>query len=303
MKKLVVPIVLIIGIVFVLHLSLANAAEKVQVVVSIPPQTYFVKQVGGDLVDVMSMLPEGASPHTFEPTAKQMKLLSQADMYLRIRVEFENAWWEKFLASNPDMYVVDSTVGVDFIEGHAHHHAEEGEEHKGESHEEAEEHHARDPHIWLSPKEVKIQTEAICEGLIHVDPANKATYIANKDAFLNTLDELDHEIQGKLANLTTRKFMIFHPAWSYFARDYNLEQLPIEIEGKEPSVAEMTALMKLAAEEQVTVIFVQPQASLRSADIIANQIGAKVEILNPLAANWLENMRHVTDVLATTLSQ
>ena len=97
--------------------------------------------------------------------------------------------------------------------------------------------------------------------------------------------------------------MIFHPAWSYFARDYDLEQFPIEIEGKEPSAKEMTELMKLAKDEHITVIFVQPQTSRRSADTIATQIGAKVEILDPLAANWLENMCRVSNILAETLSE
>jgi zinc transport system substrate-binding protein len=236
-----------------------------------------------------------------------MKQLSNADMYVRIKVEFENAWWDKIMAANPNMYVVDSTEGVKYIEGHAHqHHEEEGEEqeHEGEHHEEEADHHdhyGRDPHIWLSPRMVKIQAENIYQGLIAVDPEHKDVYTANKETFLNTLDRLDADIQAKLANLKTRKFMIFHPAWSYFVRDYNLEQIPIEVEGKEPSAKEMATLMKLAKQEHVTTIFVQPQTSRRSAETIATQIGAKIEVLDSLAADWLENMQRVTGVLAETL--
>ncbi len=301
MRKKRLLFMVIVGGLFVLQLSAVNAAEKVQVVVSIPPQTYFVRQIGGDLVDVISMLPEGGFPHTYEPTPKQMKLLSKADMYVRIRVEFENAWWEKMLAANPDMYVVDSTVGIDFIEGQAHdYHKDADKSHKQDADEIAQ---RRDPHIWLSPKMVKLQGETICEGLIYVDPKNKATYTTNKEAFLKALDDLDRDIQEMLANLKTRKFMVFHPSWAYFARDYNLEQIPIEIEGKEPSAVEMTTLMETAKDENIRVIFVQPQTSRRSVEIIAKQIGANVEILNPLAINWMENMRTVAETLAKVLGE
>jgi zinc transport system substrate-binding protein len=328
-----------------------HALEPLQVVVSIPPQTYFVKQIGGELVEVMSMLPEGGLPHTYEPKPQQMKQLNNADTYIRIKVEFENAWWDKMMAANPNMHVVDSTEGVEYIEGHAHeHHEEEGEEHEhegehhedegkkhkheGEHHEDEEEkhehegehhedegekhehegehheeeaghhdHHGRDPHIWLSPRMVKVQAENIYQGLIEIDPEHKDSYTANKEAFLSMLDNLDAEIQAQLTDLKTRKFMIFHPAWTYFARDYNLEQIPIEVEGKEPSAKEIADLMKLAKQEHVTTIFIQPQASRRRAETIATQIGAKVEIHDPLAANWLENKQRVTGVLAKNLSK
>jgi zinc transport system substrate-binding protein len=322
MKKYLYVLTLLVMMFTVTMVSLAEASEPLQVAVSILPQVYFVKQIGGDLVDVLCMLPEGGMPHTYEPTAQQMKLLSQADIYVRIKVDFENAWWDKMEMANPDMSVIDSTKGVDAIEVGAHHHHHESEEHehdaehheeKGEKHEhegahheeEADhhEHHGRDPHIWLSPRMVKIQAENIYQGLLELDPDHKDTYSANKEALLRTLDSLDAEIQAKLANLKTRNFMIFHPAWTYFARDYDLEQIPVEVEGKEPSAKEMAELMKIAQKEHITVIFVQPQTSRRSVDIIAKQIGARVEILDPLAADWPENIRHVTNILAETLSE
>lgn len=281
-------LMLSVGILLVWQSLYANATDKVQVIVSIPPQAYFVEQIGGNLVNVMSMLPEGGFPHTYEPTPEQMKLLSKADLYVRIKVEFENAWWNKIFAANPHIHVVDSTVGIDFIE-----------EHEDAAHA----HHGQDPHIWLSPKLVKIQVEGIYEELIQVDSENKRIYTANKNAFLKALDELDKDIRGKLANLNTRKFMVFHPSWAYFARDYNLEQIPIEIEGKEPSAAEMTTLMKMANAEKIRVIFVQPQTSKRSAEILARQIGAKVKSLDPLAQNWMKNMRIVAETLAEELNE
>lgn len=312
MKKFYVLCVLLVGICCAFQgAPPASASEPVQVVVSIGPQRYVVQQLGGELVKVTSMLPEGSFPGIYEPTNQQMQDLSKADLYVRIKVPYEIAWWEKMEAANPDMFVVDSTEGVAFIEAGAHHH-DEGEEHEHDAehqakeeqhHDHESEHHGRDPHIWLSPRMMKIQAENIYQGLIAVDPENKDTYSANKAALLSTLESLDAEIQAQLADLKTRKFMIFHPAWSYFARDYDLTQIPIEIEGKEPSAKEMTELMKIAKEQQISVIFVQPQTSRRSADIIAKQIGARVEILDPLAVDWLENMRRVTAILAETLSK
>ncbi len=296
MRKLCFLVTLFVAMLVVFqHSSLTVAAEKVQIVVSIRPQIYFVKHIGGNLVNVTSILSEGAFPGVYEPTAIHMKALSSADMYVRIRVPYENAWWEKMLTVNPDICVVDSTEGVDVINNYAQRQYEEEKE--------KHEHHGRDPHIWLSPKQAKIQAENIYHGLIAVDPENKSAYTTNKETFLKTLDELDNEIQRQLANLSTRKFMIFHPAWSYFARDYNLEQIPIEVEGKEPSAAEMMEFMKIAEKEHITTIFVQPQTSRRTADIIARQIGAGVEILDPLAADWMKNMRHTAKTLAEALSK
>ena len=304
MKKYIFLCLLCIVTTALTVVSSAHASVPLQIVVSIRPQLYIVRQLGGELVNVTSMLPEGAFPGIYEPTNQQMQDLSHADLYIRIKVPYEIAWWEKIASANPNMYVVDSTEGVDFIEGSSHEHHEDDEdthEHEGEQHEQDAERHGRDPHIWLSPRMMKIQAENIYQGLVAVDPEHKDSYTANKEALMNELEGLDAEIQGKFANLTTRSFMIFHPAWSYFARDYDLEQIPIEIEGKEPSAREMTDLMKLAKEEKVPVIFVQPQTSRRSADIIAKQIGARVEILDPLAVDWLENMRRVSDLLAETL--
>lgn len=294
MKKYTILSVILLSV--LLSLPLVSAADKVQVLVSIPPQTYFVQRIGGELVEVASMLPPGAFPHTFEPTAKQMKALSQAELYVRIQVEFEQAWWDKIVAANPGMSVVDSTQTIDWLEGTAHHHEEGTEEAKDEH-----EHNGRDPHVWLSPAAVKLQTEAIYQGLIHVDPVHKDTYLRNKEQFVADLEALDQEIRQILAGLKNRTFMVFHPSWAYFARDYQLQQLSIELEGKEPSAAEMAQIMKTAQAQNIRAIFVQPQTSKRSAEIIASQIGAQVKVLDPLAADWLENLRRVAQTLAESL--
>ena len=294
MKRLLLMFLMIVG------MSSNVAAEPLRVMVSIQPQVYFVKQLGGELVNVTCLLPAGAFHGMYEPTAAQMKDLSQAALYVRSMLEHELAWWDKIQALNPRMIVVDATQGVELIEGHAHHHGEA--EAETEAHHEGEEEHGKDLHIWLSLRNATIQAENIYQGLIAADPANRDAYTANRDALMQKIEALDREIQAKLANLKTRTFMVFHPAWGYFAKDYNLEQIPIEVEGKEPSAAEMAQFITLAQDEQVKVIFVQPQTSRRTADIIAQQVGATVELLDPMAEDWLDNLRHTADALANALN-
>ena len=247
--------------------------DKVQIVVSILPQVYFVEKIGGDRVIVSIMVPPGASPATYEPKPKQMKELTRASMYVRIRVPFENAWMDKFSAANKDMLIVDSTRGIERIGG-------------------------KDPHIWLSPRLVKIQAENIYKGLVQINPENKKAYTQNKEEFLKEIDTLDRELAQTFTKIKGGKFMVFHPSWAYLARDYGLEQIPIEIEGKEPSAAEMTNLIKNAKTNNIKIIFVQPQFNSNSARTLARQIGGKVVFVDPLAEDWANNLRVVAKIFA-----
>jgi len=294
---------------FFQNMPLSDASAKTRVAVSIPPQIYFVERIGGDLVDVMCMIPKGASPHIYEPSPMRMKLLSGADMYVRIRIDFENAWWEKIAAANSRMLAVDSTRGIELLDENVHqqikseHNAGNGGIGKDASQGGKGIWNDRhNPHIWLSPRMVKRQAENICQGLIKIDSEHRKTYKSNKEDFIRSLNILDNEIRTKLADLKTRHFMVFHPTWSFIAKDYDLEQISIEIEGKEPGAREMVRLAKIAAEKNISVIFLQPQNSRRTADAIARHIGARVKILDPLAADWMKNMRRVADVFAETLS-
>ena len=276
--------------------ALLQAGEPVRVIVGIDPQLYFVKQLGGELVTVTSLLPSGSFHGVYEPNAAQMKKLSEAQMFVRSRVEYEEAWWSKIQAANQEMLVVDATAGIEFLKGHHHHDEQDAEEDETKE-------AGDDPHVWLSPRLAKIQIEHIYEGLITVDPENEAAYASNKHGLLKAVDELDRKIRAQLAELDTRTFMVFHPAWSYFAAEYALNQIAIEGEGKEPSAAELAEFIKIAQEEQVKVIFVQPQTSSRTANIIAKQVGARVELLDPMSADWLKNLRRTAEALSSALGQ
>jgi len=257
--------------------------DKIGVVVTILPQADFVENMGGDKVDVTVMVPPGADPHTYEPTPSQLMKVSKAKMYAKVGsgVEFELAWMDKIIEQNKAMLVVDCSKGIQMMEMEEHH-GDEGD---------AEHHQGEDPHIWLSPKNAKLMVENICSGLVRVDPQNEAYYTRNRDEYLAKLDTLDKDIQEGLSSLRNRCFIVFHPAWGYFARDYGLEQIPIEIGGKEPSAKDIANLVQEAKEQDIKIVFASPEFNPKSAEVIAKEIGGVVVFIDPLAKDYIKNMR------------
>ena len=300
----------------------AIAENKLSVFVSIAPQKYFVQQIGKDLVDVHVMVQPGADPHTYEPKPKQMVAISKAKLYFAVGIEFEEANLDKITATNPNLKVVHTDQGIDKIamEAHHHHDEEHAEEHGDSDHHEAEhdhekdEHHGEaehdedhdehaglDPHIWLSPPLVKIQARTILGALNEIDPQHRSIYKANFKAFTAQIDQLDADLKKIFAGKTGMQFMVFHPSWGYFAHAYGLKQVPIEIEGKNPKPAQLTALIQDARNEGVKVIFVQPQFSTQSADVVAREIGGQVAFADPLAEDWMANLRAVAEKFQSAL--
>ena len=277
-----------------------TTSETLDITVSVLPQKYFVEKIGGDRVKVNVMVGQGAEPATYEPKPQQLKALSQAEAYISIGVPFEKAWMEKIKGANSQMLVIESAQGIERMEMVAHHHHEKEAEHK---HEEEQDHaeETLDPHIWLSPQLVKVQAQNIYQGLVQIDSANEATYQANLEQFLTEIDQLDQQIKQNLAGIENRQFIVFHPAWGYFAREYNLEQVPIEVGGQEPSAAELGELIKEAQEENIKVIFAQPEFSTQSAKTIAREIGAEVLLITPLAQDWSNNLLKVSQTFAKVL--
>lgn len=289
--------------------NVVAAENQLDVMVSIPPQKYFVERIGGDRVNVDILLPPGASPATYEPKPQQLQSLSNADAYVRIHVPFEKAWWERISSANSDLQVIDLTEDIDRMPmafDHHHHHGEEGEHGHDEAHghneAKAETGDNPDPHIWLSPPLVKEQAQTIYDALVELDPQNESRYQENLTAFIAEIEQLDRDIESTLANVEDRTFMVFHPSWGYFADAYNLEMIPIEVGGNEPSAAETSQLIKEAKAENIEVIFAQPQFSTRSAETIANEIGGEVILIDPLAEDWLSNMGKVADTFKQVLS-
>jgi zinc transport system substrate-binding protein len=313
MNRIVSYFLIIIAIVCVMPMF-CLAAGKLPVFVSIVPQQYFVQQIGKDLVDIQVMVQPGANPATYEPKPKQMVDLSKTKIYFAIGVPFENAWLEKIADANPNMRVIHTDHGIEKLAMEAHHNSHEKEHHegdhdheKGEHHEEAEhdkdhhEHTGLDPHIWLSPPLVKIQARTILAALQEADPVHRSVYEANFQAFAAKIDQLDADLKKTFAGKTGLQFMVFHPAWGYFAHAYELKQVPIEIEGKDPKPAQLKELIEHARKNDIKVVFVQPQFSTNSAELIAREIGGQVAFANPLAEDWMANLRQVADKFQAAL--
>jgi zinc transport system substrate-binding protein len=278
--------------------------EQLPVFVSIAPQKYFVQQIGKDLVTVKVMVPPGADPHAFEPKPSQMADLSKTRVYFAIGIPFEHIWLKKIAATNPGMTVVHTDKGIEKIPMAAHHHDEKEAHHEeGEAHHEEDSHGHRelDPHIWLSPPLVKIQARTIMSALQKMDPAHRATYQKNYQEFSTQIDRLDNALKAIFADKKGLPFMVFHPSWGYFARAYGLKQMAVEIEGKDPKPAQLKELIEHAKEEGIQVIFVQPQFSAKSAQLVAREIGGRVAVADPLAEDWLANLRRVADEFKAAL--
>ena len=197
--------------------------------------------------------------------------------------------------------MIDSAQGIERMEMVDHHHHGEAEAEHDHEHDHGGE--TLDPHIWLSPQLVKLQAENIYQGLVKIDPENEAEYQANLAQFLTEIDQLDRQIQQNLAGVENRQFIVFHPSWGYFARDYDLEQVSIEVGGQEPSAAELGEIVKEAQEENIKVIFAQPEFSTQSAETIAQEIGGQVLLITPLAPDWSNNLLQVSQTFAEVLQK
>lgn len=292
---LVATAVMILTVVLVV-LALTGTAEETDndtlvVAVTILPQAGFVEAIGGDKVEVLVMVPPGASPHTYEVTHDQMIKLSRAKMYVKVgsAVEFELAWMDKLIAATVSMRVVDCSEGIQVLEMDENHHDYDHEQDHG--------HTGLDPHIWLSVRNAAIMVQNIRAGLALIDPANEAYYEKNCADYLEQLTKLNSEITESLSEVENRRFIVFHPAWGYFARDYRLTQIAVEQDGKEPDVQYQVRLIEEARERDIRVVFLSPQYPAKSADVIAREIGGRVVIIDPLAKDFIGNMRVVASAM------
>lgn len=274
----------------------SSSGEETRLVsVSVLPQAYFVERIGGDQISVNVMVGPGDEAHTYEPTPQQMRLLTQSSLFLSIGVEYEDAWLSRFADINPEMRIVDSSAGIDRIPMPTHLHAGEAET------EEADADHL-DPHVWLSPLNAKIIGRNTLDALTELVPEKAAQFEANYQALISDIDLLDQEIQAALADKHQRAFMVFHPAWGYFAREYHLEQVAIQTGGQDPTASELSQLVDLAREKHIEVIFIQPGYSRADAEALAEEINGQIVTVDPLAKDWLTNLRSAADAFASAIN-
>lgn len=259
--------------IFLGNFTAISTNNKIGVAVTIPVQSEIVKMVGGDRVEVTVLVPPGADPHSYEPTPSQLTELSEAQLYYFVGsgLEFELAWWDQILSVNPSIILVNASEGVDVI--------------------------GDDPHIWGSPINVMIMAENFYEALAKIDPDNKNQYKINRDGYLDALGFLDAHIRSSFENFTNRHFLVFHPAFGYLAKDYNLTQISIEEEGKAVTPQMIQWAVDNATLYNLSKVFVSPQSDSSYAQTIAEQIGGQLVSVDPLAENYFIGMLRMVSEL------
>jgi len=275
-------------------------APVVSAFCSIAPQEFFVQRVGGDLVSVGVLVGPGQSPHTFEPTPRQMADLAVSDVYFAIGLPFEDRLLGRVEELGSRIRVIDTSEGIPrrrVEDAHPHddeHHTDHANSAGHESSAHGDERGGLpDPHTWLNPRFAKVQARNICSALKELVPENAEALEANLAELLHDLDALDAELTAALGSLAGESIYVFHPAFGYFTDAYGLRQVPIELGGMEPSARELAGLIDHAVSEGVRVIFVQPQFSTRSARAIAEEIGGAVVPIDPLSVDYMDNMRTI----------
>lgn len=261
------------------------------VYVSIDPQKFIADRIVDTLLQVEVLLPQGANHETFEPTAKQLRALSGSSLYLSFGLlDFERSLLDKLKSQNTETEFVNLSENLSLLEGACSH----GHDH-GHS-------HGTDPHVWLSAVEMSIITQLIQQKLSEKYPQYDSVFTANASALLIEIDSLHRFMQKRFEVTTTRKFLIFHPAFAYLARDYGIEQLALEEEGKSPSISHLKTVLTQAKSEGIKTIFIQKEFDSAIAKVAATDFGGKVVVINPLEYNWLENMYAMSDMIGKALN-
>ncbi len=269
-----------------------QADGKARCFVTILPQAEFLKRVGGDFVEVEVLVSPGQSYHVFEPTARTVAALAEADIYFTLGASFEEPLVEKVRGANARLEVVDTGAGISRRPGEACSHSEESHDHV---------HGEPDPHIWLDPMLVKVQARNIAAALVRRDPAHAASFEMHLAEFAADLDAVNARIAGELAPFKGRAFFVYHPAFGYFADAYGLRQVAVEAEGKEPGPRRLAALVDEAKAHRARVVFIEPQFPTAGAEAVAREIGGSVQLLDPLAPDYLENLLEMSEKIAASM--
>ena len=240
------------------------------VTVSILPQKFVVDKIAKDKAQVNVMVLPGMSPATYSPKPAQLLSLKKSIIYFKIGVPFEKAWLDKFKSINPNIKIVDFGKYVK---------------------------KDKNPHIWLDPLFLINEARVVKESLIKIDSKNKKFYEKNYKEFVKEALDIDDKIRNKLSNLKNRKFLIFHPNLYYFAKEYNLVEIPLEKEGKEPSFQYLLRIIKIAKQNNIKTIFTAPEFSHKEANFLATKIGAKVVEFSALKYNIFDNLLRVAKIL------
>ncbi len=275
-------VLLLIGLTISCGRQGTKQTEKI-ITVSIVPFKYFVEAIGGGDFTVNVMIPPGADPHVYEPTPEQIIKLSRSVGYISNGyMGFEITWLDRLYETNREMKKLSLGDKINLISADNH----TGGSVKGV-----------DPHYWVSPKSGLIMASSVKDFLCELNPSQMENYESNYLALVKKITELDLKAERLFSGVTSRSFMVFHPDLTYLARDYGLEEIAIESEGKEPSPARMKELVDIARDKKIKTIFAQREFDTRNARTIADQVGAEIKIIDPLSGDWLTTTSDIiTDV-------
>jgi zinc transport system substrate-binding protein len=276
----------------------AKETEKPVVSVSILPLQFLSDRVSGGDFEVNVIVPPGSNMETYEPTPQQMRKLAHSTLYIQIGlIDFETALTDGFLSEVPTLEIVNlSSCGMDLIADdgeHAHHRDNQNKEYP----------HGIDPHLWLSPRIVRAMAAMICSEFCRIQPDSAQKYRQNKDTLIKTIDSVDSCIRRIFKDLNNKKFITYHPALAYYARDYGLEQFSVEEEGKEPSATHLKALVEMAKNNGLNTVFYQAQLNSAVVKALAIEANLKMQPIDPLAYAWDENLLHISRQLGESMAR
>lgn len=289
-----------------------DAGRPRTLTVTIEPQRYFLDQIVGDAFTINTLVPPGTSPETYEPAPSVMVEMGKSDIYFMVgNLGFENAWSKRLAENNPHVAIIDCSHGIKLMEGqdHSHDHHDQIEPHDhghaddhhyegSHSHEHIHSHSGIDPHVWSSPQTVKVFSRNMLEAVVRLDPDKEEVFQAGYDRFLLKIERTDSLIRDLLRDVPSRSFIIYHPALSYFANDYDLHQLSIEFEGKSPSPSQIKELVDIARKEKINTVFIERSFDTKNAEVLAKEIGAEVYEIDPLKYEWDEELLRIASILA-----
>lgn len=277
-------------LIFLLNACVMNTDKNKPIIsVSILPQKYFVEKIAGDHFEINVLIPPGASPASYDPSPAQIVELAESEVYFKIgHIEFEKNWLDKISTEYPSLKIIDNSIGVSLLENqhydsnHGHHHG------------------FIEPHTWMSPENVKIVAKSIYEAILKLDSANKSFYTNNYLFFLAEIDSLNQLLSQQLQDIPSRSFIIYHPALTYFAEAYNLNQITIETEGKSPSAFHIKQIIDAAKSQHVKIVFIQKQFDQDKAKTIAQEIDGTVIPIDPLDYDWYNQLLFISNAFIRT---
>ena len=265
-----------------LILSFSLHAEQLSIFVSVPPLQYLAAQVGGEAVSVESIVLPGHNPVNYDPTPKQLQRFADADIYIRSGIPFEQVWMPRLEALNPNMLIVDARSNLPVTSAvHAHSAGERD----------------LDPHVWTSPLNAIAISRSILHALVKLAPQYEQQFRLNQQQLEQRLEKLHHSIEEQLRPIAGATFLVFHPAWGYFAKTYGLQQVAIEYQGKEPGPKQLVSVIETARQQQIAFLLVQQQFSGNTAKVVAGELGVELIRTNPLAYDLGASLQQIVTAI------